>query len=191
MTITAKPFEGLKPGMYPATLDGYEEDSGEFGPSIKLIWALDGMTNADGEQVTKWQWVSQKLTPRSNLWNILKTLGTTPVFNQDYEVDELLAPQVGAHVQLMIKQVDGAQGPQDKIVDMVAANGAAPTSAKAPPSAKKAGGKATPAAATGLGPCVVCDEPGTAYTGKGKVVCDACNPDAKGPRLDPDDLPFE
>ena len=171
MTITAKPFEGLKPGMYPATLEGYAEDWGEFGPSIKLIWALDGMTNADGEQVTKWQWVSQKLTPRSNLWNILKTLGTTPVFNQDYEVDELLAPLVGASVQLMIKQVDGPQGPQDKIVDMVAET-AAPAAAKSPPAARRAA--SAPAATESVGPCISCGGPSTAFTGKGKPICEEC-----------------
>lgn len=145
MTITAKEFEGLKPGMYPGDLEGYEEADGNFGPSIKLIWALfekDGVTplkKADGEQITKWQWVSQKLTPRSNLWNLLKSLGMTPVLGQEYEVDELMAPHVGRRASLMIKLVDTPTGPTDKIVDIMVedAPASAPAS-KAPPAAKKA-----------------------------------------------------
>ncbi len=177
MTITAKPFEGLKPGLYPATLDGYEEDSGEFGPSIKLIWGLDGLTNADGDAITKWQWVSQKLTPRSNLWNVLKTLGFTPVLNQDYEVDELMAPHVGARVQLMIKMVDGANGPQERITDMVAVdNGAAPakvTSAKTPPAAAKKPLAQRLAEPEEMPACCVpgCKKMGDAFDGDGNAFC--------------------
>lgn len=171
-TLTAKPFEGLKAGIYPAHLQGYEESSGEYGPSIKLIWALDGMTKADGEQATKWQWVSQKLSPRSNLWSICSTLGKTPVLNEEYDLDDLIGPFVGKAAQLIIKMVDGPNGPQDKITDIMAFEGdGAPPPAqfaeRAAPAAKK------PATQAASATCDVddCSAAVDRYTKKGKALC--------------------
>ena len=122
MAITAQEstFTPIDEGVYTAMFSGWEEaeDKG-FGPGIKLIWTFSDERKDNGDPLDIWQFVSQKLTPRSTLWGVLKGVGQTPTLGQSYELDELLDPCVGVEVNLTIKHTDGQNGPRAKVADVL------------------------------------------------------------------------
>lgn len=123
MAITAKEstFEPVAEGIHEGLLTGYDiaEDKG-FGPGYKLIWTLpDTKKGDDGEPQDIWQFVSQKLSPKSTLWGVLKGCGFTPTIGETYEDDDLFSPCIGVPVNLVIKHVDGPNGPRAKVTDVL------------------------------------------------------------------------
>lgn len=171
-TLTAKDsaFEELPDDIYAAQLTAFEEiKEGEYGPRIKLVWSLDDMENEDGSPRDKWQWVSQKLTPKSTLWAVSKALGVTPDLGNNYELDEYMNGLVGRRAQLVVKTVDGPKGPRAQITDIIPARGqAAAKRPAAPVAAPKAAAVAdADAACDDEG----CGEPVDYFTNKGKGFC--------------------
>lgn len=127
MAITAQEstFEPVAEGIYKGMLMEWEEaeDKG-FGPGIKLMWNLvDEPDKANGDPADIWQFCSQKLTPRSNFWNILKGMGCEPTLGETYELEELLDPCVGTVVNLVVKHEDGPNGPRAKVKDVLPEKG--------------------------------------------------------------------
>jgi ribosomal protein L37E len=112
ITATESTFEGLAEGIHEGMLVGYEEapDMG-FGPGIKLIWNIDDRD--------EWQFCSQKLSPKSNFWGILKGLGVTPEVGKTYDLDELIGGLVGTSAHLVVREVDTPKGPRNKIVEVM------------------------------------------------------------------------
>ena len=117
-TITAKDssFEQMEEGIHEGILVGYEEaeDKG-FGPGIKFIWEV-------GDR-QEWQYTSQKLSTKSNLWGLLKSLGQTPEVGTSYELEDLLDPLIGSEAHLVVKEVDTPTGPRNKIVEVMPKKG--------------------------------------------------------------------
>ena len=120
MPITAQEssFTPVNEGVHDAMFSGWEEaeDKG-FGPGIKIVWSL---LNEQDQDI--WQFTSQKLSPKSTLWSVLKGLGQTPTLGTTYELDELLDPCVGVAVTLVIKHEDGPNGPRAKVKDVLPTN---------------------------------------------------------------------
>lgn len=129
-TLTAQESAPDVPeGVYPATFTNYElDDSGMYGPSVKLIWELDGQFDSKGDIKEKWQFLSLKLTPRSNLWGVVKSLGVQPVLGESYEIEAILDPLLGTKRNLLIKHIDGEKGVSAKITEILPA-AAAPKAA--------------------------------------------------------------
>lgn len=121
MTVSDGTFEELAEGIHEAMFSGYEESSGEFGPSVKLVWSLyeDGKPT-DNE---KWQFCSQKLTPRATLYNVAKAMGWAPVVGESMELAELLDPLVGTVVNLVVKHEDTPKGVRAKVTDVLPIKG--------------------------------------------------------------------
>lgn len=121
MAITAQEstFTPIDEGVYVAGFFGWEEaeDKG-FGPGIKLIWTFTDERKDNGDPLDIWQFCSQKLTPKSALWNVMKGLGRTPTLGTSYELDELLDPCIGTEANLTIKHVEGGKGPRAKVTDV-------------------------------------------------------------------------
>ena len=117
MAITAQEstFTPINEGVHDAMFSGWEEaeDKG-FGPGIKIVWSL---TAEDDKDI--WQFTSQKLSPKSTLWAVLKGLGQSPTLGTTYELDELLDPCVGVLATLVIKHEDGPNGPRAKVKDVL------------------------------------------------------------------------
>lgn len=124
-TLTAQEstFEPVSEGIHNAMLAGWEEtEGGQFGPGIKLVWNLTEQPDkANGDPADLWQFVSQKLTPKSTLWNVLKGLGRTPTLGETYELADLLDPCVGLLGTLVVKHEDGPNGPRAKVKDVLPA----------------------------------------------------------------------
>lgn len=121
ITATESTFEPVAEGIHEAMLMGWEEaeDRG-YGPGLKLIWNLvNEPDKANGDPADLWQFVSQKLTPKSALWGVLKGLGHPAVLGETYELDELLDPCVGALANLVVKHEDGTNGPRAKVKDVL------------------------------------------------------------------------
>lgn len=122
MAITAQEstYTPIAEGIYKAVLAGYEEaeDRG-FGPGVKLIWTLEDEKDSKGEPKDLWQFVSQKLSPRSALWAVLKGCGFTPTLGETYELDDLFSPCIGVSVNLVVKHADGPNGPREKVADVL------------------------------------------------------------------------
>lgn len=172
MSITAQEssFEELAENIYPATLSAWEETAGgQYGPGVKIIWTLHGLEKSNGDPQDKWQFVTQKLTPKSTLWAICKTLGEMPVLGRSYEVDEVMDPLVGTQANLVIKHEDTPNGPRARVTEVMALNGSAPQVA-----ARSAPG-AAPRAVANKDVCKVtgCGVEATKYTGGGSPLCDA------------------
>ena len=138
-------FERPADGVHEATFDGYElEETGPYGPSVKLVWKL-----TDGTE--KWQWVGQKLGIKAKLREIVTLLGGEVKAGNFYEVSDLLDPLVGTPVKLYLKT---NEEDKQKVLDVMK-SGAAPV-----------------AAADGIGDCFICRKPGSRYDGEGRVVCE-------------------
>lgn len=122
MAITAQEstFTPIAEGIYPGLLAGFEEaeDKG-FGPGVKLIWTLTDELDNDGQPKDLWQFVSQKLSPKSALWGVLKGCGNTPTLGESYELDDLFVPCIGVPVNLVVKHADGPNGPRAKVADVL------------------------------------------------------------------------
>lgn len=114
-------FEPVNEGIHAAMFSGWEgTKAGLYGPGIKIIWNLvDEPDKANGDPADLWQFVSQKLTPKSKLWGMLKGLGRTPVLGETYELDALLDPCVGQLASLVVKHEDGPNGPRAKVLDVL------------------------------------------------------------------------
>lgn len=149
-TNTTTDFEKPADGIYEATFSGWEEPEPHpaFGPGVKLIWQLP-----DGND--KWQFCSQKLSPKATLRIVVQALGAVVSPGKSYELDDLLNPLVGSKAQILIKT--GEDGRQ-KVTDILPAKG---------------GQKAAPAPSDDVGDCFICEEPGTAFDGRGRPVCEA------------------
>ena len=123
MALTAQEstFELVSEGIHDGMLSGWEETpAGQYGPGIKIIWYLTNEPDkANGDPADIWQFVSQKLTPKSNLWALLKGLGNAPTMGKQYELEELLDPLVGTTANLVIRHEDGPNGPRAKVKDVL------------------------------------------------------------------------
>lgn len=155
----------LDEGMYPATVNAIGEEEGQFGPQFKFTWVLDGKFHEKGDKAGQpidiWDWCSQKLTPKSKLWQIAIGLGVQPVLGQGFDTDDLL----GRRANLVIKHVDTATGPKAKIVDML-----------------KVGSPVPAQKAEDEGLCVVCAKKGksipyTKFSASGEMLCEAHDDD--------------
>ena len=162
----SSPF--LDEGMYPATVMAITEEEGQFGPQFKFTWVLDGKFHEKGDKAGQpidiWDWCSQKLTPKSKLWQVATSLNVQPVLGQGFDTDDLL----GRRANLVIKHVDTTSGPKAKIVDMLKVGGAAPA--------------AVPAGAVEQEWCHVCTLKGkrtplAKYAATGEPLCDVHDDD--------------
>ena len=127
LEITATEAEGFD--LHPedewidATIQDIEEDEGEYGPSLR--WVFD----VDGDEV--WAWCSQKLSKRSKLGGWLKGLG------HDIEAGETvnLKEYIGNPVQIMFERYDGFYDGEpiekEKIVKVRKGKGKAQTGSQA------------------------------------------------------------
>lgn len=121
MTITAKEstFEEMTEGVYTGIFRGWEDaGASQYGPGVKLIWALPDLLDKDNAPREKWQFASQTLTPRTKLWGICKALGAEPVLGSDYELDELLDPLVGAQATLVVTHDDAGKAKITNVLPM-------------------------------------------------------------------------
>lgn len=161
-TLTAQESApDLPPGVYPATLTGYEEqpDNG-FGPGVKLIWQLDGLEDRDGNPREKWQFTSQKLTPKSKLWGTLTAIGVKVVLGTTYNLDDLMGQAVGRRAQLTVKHVPTPTGESARVTDV---NGVVGQASPAPKAAK----------AESIATCAVegCASEVAKFTNRGTPLC--------------------
>lgn len=109
-------------GVYFATVQSVEEQPSTtpgWADQFKFVFTLDGKFYDQGEKAGQpmdmWHYVSQKLTPKSNLWATAVALGVQPVLGQDLDTDQFF----GKKAQLVVKHVDTATGPKAKIVDFL------------------------------------------------------------------------
>jgi hypothetical protein len=106
MTIgIAKPFEGLRAVL---EIEDAEEDSGQFGPQIKLTIkvASDGQDGEyDGAVFTDWLSLDEHsgdVKPRSKAWQVIEAvLGEVPA---GLEVEDLVGGKFAAQVGLNKKK---------------------------------------------------------------------------------------
>lgn len=113
-------FTPIDEGIYKAMFSGWEEapDKG-FGPGIKVIWTLSDERKADSDPLDVWHFFSQKLTPKSVFWNVLKGCGQIPVMFDERELDGWLDPCVGVEANIVIKHEDKGNGPRAKVTDVL------------------------------------------------------------------------
>jgi hypothetical protein len=106
MTIgIAKPFESLRAVL---EIEDAEEDSGQFGPQIKLTLKVDsdGQDGThDGAVFTDWLSLDEHsgdVKPRSKAWQVIEAvLGEVPI---GLEVDDLVSGKFAAQVGLNKKK---------------------------------------------------------------------------------------
>jgi hypothetical protein len=106
MTIgIAKPFESLRAVL---EIQDAEEDSGQFGPQIKLALkvASDGMDGEyDGAVFTDWLSLDEhtgNIKPRSKAWQVVEAvLGEVP---RNLEAEDLIGGKFAAQVGLNKKK---------------------------------------------------------------------------------------
>jgi len=100
MKFTMIDTAGVAAGGYAAEFTGAESFENEFGPGVRLKWkVLDG-EHADAEAS---RIVSQKLSPKSNLYRFVKSLKGTDIAAGE-EVD--LQSYVGIKGMIVVGETD-------------------------------------------------------------------------------------
>lgn len=160
----------IEAGSYNAIVDSIE-DTGvssafpDSGPQLKFGFALEDELDDDGNMIVLNRWLSQKWSEKSNLFKLAMACGLQPDPSVAFKVSTLKGQKCQVVVERKnIGQLNERPGitafmPRQK------ARGAA---------SRRAAAAATPEAASDLGPCVLCGDPATRYTGKGKPICDGC-----------------
>jgi hypothetical protein len=116
---------------YDGTITGVEETDGQWGAGIKFLIVLDGEEAADdGYPRETWAFASQKLSPRSKLYQWAKGLGWNP---DDGTLD--LEEYIDARCQVMFEHYngtdpDGNSLEKEKVVKLRKGKGKAKKAAK-------------------------------------------------------------
>jgi hypothetical protein len=109
LTITATEAGGFDLHESDEWFDGMvvaiEETEGQWGPGLKWIIELDGELNDDNTPRETWAFCSQKLSPRSKLYQWLKGLDPAAIPDAGETVD--LETFIGERVQVMFERYDG------------------------------------------------------------------------------------
>lgn len=161
----------VEAGAYDAIVYSIE-DTGtsaqypDSGPQLKIGFALEDVADEDGNMVVLNKWISQKWSDKSNLFLLARACGVADDPKQPFKVSALLD---GKCQVVVVRKNQGQDNERPGIETfMPRRKAAARTAPKAAAPAKAAAPEPD-----GIGDCVVCDEPGTRFTGKGKPVCDA------------------
>jgi hypothetical protein len=109
LTITATEAGGFDlheaDEWYDGMVVAIEETEGQWGPGLKWIIELDGEVNDDNTPRETWAFCSQKLSPRSKLYQWLKGLNPAAIPEAGGTVD--LEEFIGSRVQVMFERYDG------------------------------------------------------------------------------------
>ncbi len=162
----------VEAGSYDATITGFT-DAGvstvypKDGPRVRLELTLDGMLDDEGNPIVMYRYDSQKMTTgamTSNLWKWAEAAGIPPQKGVGFKMSNFLGCKVQAVVNVE-KKADGTSRPK--------------VTALLPPRKNRSGLAASVRAEQpenvnqDIGGCIVCDEPGTAFSPKGKPLCEA------------------
>lgn len=119
LTITATEAGGFDlhdaDEWYNGKVVAIEETDGQWGPGLKWIIEINGETHDDGNPRETWAFCSQKLSPRSKLYQWLKGLDPAAIPDAGDEID--MEQFVGARVQVMFERYAGFDpdgNPQEK-----------------------------------------------------------------------------
>lgn len=119
LTITATEaggFELHEPDeFYEGLIVAIEETEGQWGAGLKFVIELDGETHDDGNPRETWAFCSQKLSPRSKLYQWLKGLDPSSIPEAGGTVD--LEQFIGTRAQIMFERYDSFDpdgNPQEK-----------------------------------------------------------------------------
>lgn len=108
----AKSFISLENGAYPATITAIEPADGQYGPQVKFDFTLDNAKTEDGEPVVLWGWCSQKLNPRTKLFEWYTTvMGKAPVVGQAHKLSEMM----GRKCRVVVEKEETDDGPRTRV----------------------------------------------------------------------------
>ncbi len=87
--ISQTKYEPVPEGIYPATIEAIEAETGEFGPQLKFKFQLEPFQGFDdGKQL--YAWCSRKFSPKSKLYAwTAALLGKIPA-DYTFDSDDLL-----------------------------------------------------------------------------------------------------
>lgn len=103
----------LKRGVYFATVESVDEDEGQYGPQLKLIFRLTGPGKAAGQQI--FGWCSPTLTPKSKLTAWLAALSPESRVARGFVLDP--AELVGAECQMVLGIKQGQDGTDRNVIE--------------------------------------------------------------------------
>jgi len=141
MRSSGVPGIHVPPGTYPVTVTEPAPVpdtivSGQYGTSnvIRFTFALDGMSNDDGEQLLIDAIANHNLSPLSKLNEWINALGMTPAVGDEVDLDDL----VGCHALAQIIDNRGKDGQVYSRVDKVVAAPKTPGKTNGAKAAQKA-----------------------------------------------------
>jgi hypothetical protein len=94
LTLTAEKqeFEAIATGEYLAEFIDYEEETGQYGEQVKMIWEITKPTKYAGK--TRFDWCNKKLSKgskSSKLWSRIEALMNRPIdMGEHVDIDALL-----------------------------------------------------------------------------------------------------
>jgi hypothetical protein len=170
-------FEFEPDVYYDAIVDSITEVPNNFPDArtaTQLQWEfrVDSEHNEDGTVATKRGWSSFIWNPRAKTYKwALAILGAV-----DKDAAFRTSMVIGKPCRIVLVSGVNDQGQPGTSLNVV---GPTKATASAKPAAKKAGLVSSlkaeqPENIASIGACVLCGEPGTAYTGKGQPICDGC-----------------
>ena len=172
-TVASGAWAEVEAGAYNAVIDSIE-DTGispqypDSGPQLKIGFALVDQPDENGNPVVLNRWISQKWSEKSNLFLLARACGLATDPSEPFKVSSLRF----AECQVVVVRKNAGKENERPGIETFLPRQKAKAAAKAP-LAQRLAPKAAEEAESDVGPCVVCDAPGTAFTSKGKPVCEA------------------
>lgn len=176
MTEPSGGFYEFEPGMYDAIVQNIESVPNTYPDSrndTQLQWTFEvpGYENEDGSTADKRGWCNPVWNPKAKLWKWAQAiLGSVPGEGEPFRTSSL----IGKPCRIVLNSDDGKIKLTDVLGPAKAGGKAAPKKPGLVARLQDGDVPAGTAVATDMGPCVLCGEPGTRFTGKGKPICDEC-----------------
>ena len=169
-------FYEFEPGMYPATITNIEEVDNPFEDDktqLEFTFEVDDCFNEDDTPATRRAWANPVWNSKSKLWGwAAAILGAEPAAGEPFRTSTL----VGQKCRIVLntgKKQDGTS--IVKLTDVLGPEKPKAGKGKGSLSQRLQAGDVPAGVAVVADElpfvCVVCDEPATAYTDKGKPVC--------------------